>query len=331
VLDVPMVKILRLCPSADNLLLVSGVGWEAGLVGRATVGVDDDSQAGFTLQEDRAVAVRDLLSETRFSGPPLLHQHGVRSGLSVPIPGTDDRAFGVLGVHSREVRTFDEADTGFVLSVATIVANAARHHASAEHRQLLIREMAHRAGNMLQLVSSIAAQTFSDESRIAVARKAFTERLGSLARANYLIAQGGWTSTRFAELARQALAPFADRVVMAGRDILLPPELCFDLGLVLHELATNSVKHGTLGRPEGQVRLQWSVTSGPQGSGTFRMQWIDPLPSPSVTPSSGFGSRLVHALVERKWNGRTEVEREPSYRFSVELPLPDGEPAKAAM
>ena len=52
--------------------------------------------------------VIDLKSETRFEIPALLRDHGVNSGVSVPITGRDGRAYGVLGVHTARRRRFGE-------------------------------------------------------------------------------------------------------------------------------------------------------------------------------------------------------------------------------
>ncbi|MGQ0485320.1 MAG: sensor histidine kinase [Hyphomicrobiales bacterium] len=321
VLDVPLAEVLQFADTADHLILKAGTGWKEGLVGKAAVGIDNESQAGFTLLNGGPVVVRDLSTETRFDGPALLRDHHVRSGISVVIPGSEERPFGVFGIHTPQLRNFDQADVDFLLSLANIVANSARHHAAAEHQSLLMREMAHRAGNMLQLVSSIANQTFSCAGDTDSARQSFSERLAALSRANNHIAQGGWTSTRFVSLLEESLQPFRERLVLQGRDILLPPELCFDLGLVLHELATNSVKYGTLGEDKGRIAVRWMLSAGAGGAESFSFAWDDPLTSKLPAEGNGFGSRLMRALVERKWGGSIKVETETGYRFSFELTL----------
>jgi two-component sensor histidine kinase len=322
VLRAPLTKILQFADTADHLVLRAGIGWADGLIGRGKVGIEQESQAGFTLLQNEPVIVRDLLSDTRFNGPPLLHEHQVRSGISVVIPGSEVRPFGVFGMHTREVRRFDQTDAEFLQSLANIVAGAARQVAAVDHQALLVREMAHRAGNMLQLVSSIAGQTFSSDADAHAARHSFNERLAALARSNYVISRGGWTSTRFVEVVEAALEPFGERVSTKGRDILLPPELCFDMGLVLHELATNSVKYGALGRDEGRTSLQWSIDPRPGGSQTFCLIWDDP--SSTSKPSakgSGFGTKLVSALIERKWSGCVSIAFEPRFELKLEIPV----------
>ncbi|MDN2583869.1 HWE histidine kinase domain-containing protein [Aquibium sp. ELW1220] len=322
VLDVPLTKILQFADAADHLVLRAGIGWADGLVGHGTVGIDRDSQAGFTLLETAPVIVRDLLCETRFNGPQLLHDHGVRSGVSVIIPGSEARPFGVFGIHARAVRIFDEADAEFLQSLAHIVAGAARQAAAAGHRLLLMREMAHRAGNMLQLVNSIASQTFAADADTQLARRSFSDRLSALARSNYVVARGGWSSTPFAELVEETLKPFGDRVTAEGRNVLLPPELCFDMGLVLHELATNSMKYGTLGRPEGTVRVCWAFRTRADGTRIFWLEWDDVLSTAQQSAKgSGFGSKLIGALIERKWNGILSRADAANFRIGMEIPV----------
>lgn len=323
VLDVPLAKILQFSDTADHLVLRAGIGWADGLVGHGVVGIERSSQAGFTLLANQPVIVTDLLTETRFNGPPLLHDHEVRSGISVVIRGSSVRPFGVFGIHTTELRDFDQTDAQFLQSLANIVASAARQVAAADHQTLLVREMAHRAGNMLQLVNSIATQTFSPDADTLMAKHAFSERLSALARSNYVVARGGWTSTRFADLVEETLKPFGQRVKTLGRDILLPPELCFDMGLVLHELATNSVKYGSLGRDYGTIGVEWSLHPGSDQSRLFRFDWNDPESTVSgpISKGSGFGSKLMSALIERKWSGVVTIADACPFRITFSIPV----------
>ena len=128
-LDVEYCKVLELFPDGQALLLRAGVGWHDGLVGTGIVGAELDSQAGYTLVSSEPVIVEDLDTETRFHGPPLLHAHGVVSGISVIIAG-QPRLFGVFGVHSAARRIFSQDDVNFLQAVANILAEAiARKHA----------------------------------------------------------------------------------------------------------------------------------------------------------------------------------------------------------
>ena len=119
-LDVEYCKVLELLPDGKALLLRCGVGWKQGLVGHGTVGAGTDSQAGYTLLSDQPVVVEDLRTETRFSGPPLLHEHSVVSGMSVIIP-TSQGPYGVLGAHTKKRRSFSKDEVNFLKAVANVL------------------------------------------------------------------------------------------------------------------------------------------------------------------------------------------------------------------
>jgi len=123
-LRVKYCKILELLPEREELLLRSGVGWEKDLVGKATVGTGTDSQAGYTLlNSEEPIVVKDLRTESRFSGPELLTDHEVISGVSVAIEGTGE-PYGIFGVHSVSNRAFSEDDVNFIKSVANVFGEA---------------------------------------------------------------------------------------------------------------------------------------------------------------------------------------------------------------
>ena len=128
VLDMEFCKVLELLPAAHTVLLRAGVGWQTGLVGNATLNVGQDSQAGFALQSKEPVIVEDLRTEKRFGGMPLLHDHGVISGLCTII-GDPEKPYGVLGVHSTRRKSFAEHDVHFLQGVAHLLATAVQRKA----------------------------------------------------------------------------------------------------------------------------------------------------------------------------------------------------------
>lgn len=138
ILDVEYTKILELTPDKKHLSLRVGRGWREGLVGNALVDIGEDSQAGYTLKvaREEPVIVEDLANEERFSGPPLLLEHNVRSGISVII-GSPEEPFGVLGAHSTRKRKFSSGDAQFLLSVANIIAVAIKQNERQRNRDLL--------------------------------------------------------------------------------------------------------------------------------------------------------------------------------------------------
>ncbi|MEQ8964068.1 MAG: GAF domain-containing protein, partial [Coleofasciculus sp. C2-GNP5-27] len=120
-LNVDYCQILERLPNGEELLLVAGFGWQAGLVGQATVSAGKESQAGYTLLYSEPIIVTDLGTETRFQGSALLQNHGVVSGMSTTIPG-QNQPFGALGVHTTQKRQFTDDDSYFLQAIANIIA-----------------------------------------------------------------------------------------------------------------------------------------------------------------------------------------------------------------
>ena len=143
-LRLELVKVLELMPDSDALLVRSGVGWDEGIVGRATVGTNLESQAGYTLISDGPVICENLQEEIRFKGAPLLHDHGVRSGVTATI-WVEGRHYGVLGAHTRERRSFTEAEARFLQDVAGVVGAAIERKREEDETRLVMAEQSEKA------------------------------------------------------------------------------------------------------------------------------------------------------------------------------------------
>ncbi len=139
-LDTDYCKVLDLDSDAETLLVRQGVGWDEGIVGSASVSaLEAESQASYTLQTAEPVVVTDLTTETRFSGPDLLRNHDVKSGVSTII-GPMDEPWGILGTHDTECRAFTGHDANFVQSVANILATAITRQ---QYEQQLVDQREH--------------------------------------------------------------------------------------------------------------------------------------------------------------------------------------------
>ncbi|MEG4320015.1 MULTISPECIES: EAL domain-containing protein [unclassified Microcoleus] len=155
-LEVDYCQLLELLPSGHAFLLRSGVGWQPGLVGRATVTASGRSQAGYTLLMGEPTIVADLRVETRFSESPLLHNHQAVSGVTAIVPGNrglakknwgqaepantaESPVWGVLGVHTKQERVFSQDDVYFVEAIANLLAAAIERIRSQERLQMMER------------------------------------------------------------------------------------------------------------------------------------------------------------------------------------------------
>ncbi|WP_248515265.1 bacterio-opsin activator domain-containing protein [Salinarchaeum laminariae] len=185
-LDTDFCKVLELHSDANRLRLREGVGWADGLVGEATVSaVEDDSQAAHTLGTEAPVIVEDLTTESRFSGPDLLRDHDVRSGISTIIGAPDD-PWGILGTHDRDTREFSEQDATFVQAVANVLAAAVERH-SHDRRLVRQREQLSALNSLNEVVREISSAVIEESTREEIERTV-CERLA--ATDSYLFA---WT------------------------------------------------------------------------------------------------------------------------------------------
>ncbi|RPI61678.1 MAG: response regulator, partial [Lysobacterales bacterium] len=148
-LEVEYCKVLELLPGGEEVLLRAGVGWKPGLVGTARVSAGIDSQAGYTLASDAPVIVHDLRAEERFSGPPLLVEHGVVSGISCIIRGPHGEPWGVLGTHSMRRVEFTRDDVSFLSSVANVLGHAIQR----ERAESALRESDRRKDEFIAMLS----------------------------------------------------------------------------------------------------------------------------------------------------------------------------------
>jgi PAS domain S-box-containing protein len=142
-LQVEFGEVLELQNDGRTFRLRAGIGWKPGSIGREMETASEESRAGYTLSADGPIIANDLRTETRFTIPPLLREHGVMSGMSIGIR-TRDGPFGVLGVHTAQQRTFTQDDLHSLQSMADVLALALdRCHMEDQARQL-IREQAAR-------------------------------------------------------------------------------------------------------------------------------------------------------------------------------------------
>src|SRR5690606_5210526 len=249
-LSLEFVKILQSTADDDRLLLTAGVGWAPGTIGHATVATDPKYQSGYTLLAGKPVLVQDFSKERRFEPPPLLVEHGVKSGLTTVIAAPDGGVYGILGAYGSVPRGFDSQDILFLQSVANIIANAITTHYQREQQELLIRELYHRSGNLLAIVQSLFTRTAVQARSFKDFRDKFFARFMSVASAHALIIDNGWRTVPVASLLHRLMGESGDNIESGGDRTRLPADDAFALSMVIHELATNARTHGALAAPE---------------------------------------------------------------------------------
>jgi two-component system, chemotaxis family, CheB/CheR fusion protein len=196
---------------------------------------------------------------------------------------------------------------------------------SWEKRQnLLLAELSHRVKNSLAIVQAVAHQTMHNSPSAEEFTERFDGRLLALAEAHNLLVESDWEGADLATLAGRQLHVFVrehpERVVISGERVLLPADIATPFALILHELATNAAKYGSLSRPNGTVTLSWTFMQGNQPRG-LRVAWQEkggPRTQPPET--AGFGSSLIQTAIS---NATVRREfRDDGLLCTIDLVLP---------
>jgi two-component sensor histidine kinase len=168
-----------------------------------------------------------------------------------------------------------------------------------EGHELLAGEMSHRVKNLLAIASGLTAITSrSTTSTVEMARE-LTQRLTALGRAHDLIRPLPGHEGKAAllgDLLTVLLAPYDDLGAFSGRIRVSVPRMgvgeasATTLALVVHELATNSLKYGALSSANGTL----DVSCAPPDS-EIAIVWTERGGPPVSAPEGvgGFGSKLV--------------------------------------
>jgi two-component sensor histidine kinase len=191
-----------------------------------------------------------------------------------------------------------------------------------EHQRLLLNELSHRVKNVLAVVQAIAMRTLDGRRPMPEARSIFYARLGALARAHDMLNQTEWKGARIRDIVAAELAPFASRAQAGGPDLVLSEHWVQTFALVLHELATNAAKYGSLSSDAGRVSISWSVT-GTGDAAQFRFAWREEGGPPVGTPHrKGFGSAILERAIPSDLDVRPRFAFEPSgLLYEIEAPL----------
>jgi two-component sensor histidine kinase len=143
------------------------------------------------------------------------------------------------------------------------------------------------------------------------------------------MAQSDWTSVDLFDLVASSLAPFgeAPRVCAEGDAIQVTLDTGRNFGMILHELATNAAKYGSLSTSEGKVSVRWRRESRGDNS-TLIFEWIESGGPPvRQTSRRGYGLKLIENLVPYELGGKADVRfAETGLRCEIEVPLDDVAP-----
>nr|WP_315459269.1 MASE1 domain-containing protein [uncultured Sphingorhabdus sp.] len=192
--------------------------------------------------------------------------------------------------------------------------------------KMLVREVEHRARNLLAVVQGIVALTKADS--VADMKSSLSKRIRALATTNGAIAASNWEGAELLDILSNELAPYKSddgaNIVLEGPSTLLEPATAQSVTLIVHELTTNAAKYGCLSASAGKLEVQWSVKSVPHGEDVLSLYWRERGGPPVVMPKKeGFGTTVIGVFGQERPGSSVDFAWETDgLHVSLVMPLP---------
>lgn len=183
-----------------------------------------------------------------------------------------------------------------------------------EANELLAGEMSHRVKNLITIAGALTSMTSRSATTKEEMARELTRRLAALGRAHDLVRPvPGQTDegALLGDLLSVLLTPYDDLGAFSGRIRIAVPRMAIgeqaatNLALVIHELATNSLKHGALSDDTGLLDVRCTV-EGEEAVIVWTERGGPPVAAPDA--ASGFGSQLLDRIVTRQFRGAVDYQ-----------------------
>jgi two-component sensor histidine kinase len=209
---------------------------------------------------------------------------------------------------------------GQIVGLVGVAKDISEHRNREEEREVLLSELRHRLKNSLSLVQAIARQTINPGDVL----ERFEKRLVAHAQSEEVLLARSGKIVMLRELinAHRLAFNMDNRVSVHGADLPLTHNGAIQIGIAIHELASNSMKHGALGG-DGHVTIIWTVESSGEEERNLVFIW-DEIHSPSETRLNepGFGYTVLTQIVPAQLNGTAALELEAgALRWTLQVAL----------
>ena len=205
-------------------------------------------------------------------------------------------------------------ESGTVVQYFVSLIDLTEHKRDQQRSRMLIDELNHRVRNTLAIVQSIVGHALRDASGPEQIREAIESRLMALARSHDMLTREDWRGVGLLDLVREALEPFGAaethtrRFTIRGANVRLSPKATLLLNIVLHELATNALKHGALSSQAGSILIEWRSERRAPGDNRLLLSWKEKDgPRVSQPARRGFGSQVIEQGIAYDLDGTVSL------------------------
>jgi len=197
-------------------------------------------------------------------------------------------------------------DQGEIVGIVGVAKDITERKKREEETELLYNELSHRLRNSLALIQAVARQTVKRGDGLYH----FEQRLLAYARSQKLVLEHRGRGVLLRELINAHWSAFnvRDRVSVEGADVVLNPHFATQIGIALHELATNSVKYGALGG-HGRVEVRWALEGVDEQRQYLALNWHEMHGRLQGQPAHrGFGHEVLTRIIPARLNAVASLE-----------------------
>lgn len=167
--------------------------------------------------------------------------------------------------------------------------------AAVRRQEKLMQEQRHRFSNLFPVITAIVKMLSAPDDDIDKFKGTLIERIRALEATHMLLTNSAGGSSTIRDLVVQELRPYLQggKATITGTDIKIWGGAAESFAMIIHELTTNSIKHGVLGDAEGALEVRWDFNSGEIGADVV-FEWIETgRRRAAPTPRQGFGSMVL--------------------------------------
>ncbi len=212
-----------------------------------------------------------------------------------------------------------------VVGVSGVAVDITLRHELEKQQTIMMSELDHRVKNNIASVMSLVMLSRQNATSIDEFATALDGRLNALAIAHSSLAKTHWSGAELGEILRLTLQPYMDgkedRIQIHGDELQLPGTYARPMCMVIHELATNAMKYGSLSCEEGTVIIAFDTSD----SLLCRFSWTERGGPPIDSAiEEGTGTSLLEGLVSHELHGTIDrsYERE-GFQCEIKIPVQD--------